>query len=224
MASRTAVAVLSGILVATFGPQANASPIFTITIVDPGGAMAPFHSALESHALAAGDSWGANFAGNGTLEVQISFDANIPFGSGRSFASSFVTNIGGINIFEQGAAAEMRTGFDPTGGDPDIDFVFNPNYVANILWFDLDPLGRMDPVPLDKTDAMSVFLHEYGHAFAINGFRDRSGALPPTHMSTFDALSMLDGNTVPEPSSALLLTCGIVLTLRRHARRPRVES
>jgi hypothetical protein len=73
--------------------------------------------------------------------------------------------------------------------------VINPNYLANVLWFDPDPLSRTGPTDPNKTDAMSVCIHELGHALAYNGWMNGStGELPQTYMSTFDRHVNFDGD------------------------------
>jgi hypothetical protein len=105
-----------------------------------------------------------------------------------------VQNNGNYNVFEQGAAAEIRTGMDPNGSSPDIAIVFNPEYLTDELWFDPDPHARTAAVPIDRIDAVSVFLHEFGHAFAFNGWRDLvAGTLPGDYESTFDEQTIFDG-------------------------------
>src|SRR6266550_3709499 len=74
---------------------------------------------------------------------------------------------------------------DPTG--PDAQITLGDSYLRNELWFDPDPASRSATVPSNKTDAYNVFIHELGHAFAYNGWRDwTTGALPDNSMSTFD--------------------------------------
>ena len=114
-----------------------------------------------------------------------------PRATGRSLTSSFAyQNWDGRYIYHQGAAAEIRDGVDPNGAEPDIEIVFGPDYLRNELWFDPNPAARTAPVPTDRTDAVSVVLHELGHAIGFNGWRDlTTGQLPPTYGSTYDAWS-----------------------------------
>jgi len=53
---------------------------------------------------------------------------------------------------------------------PDGFITIGPDYLANELWFDPNPLARLIPVPSNKTDAGSVFIHEMGHILGFNGF------------------------------------------------------
>jgi hypothetical protein len=87
----------------------------------------------------------------------------------------------------------LRTGVDPNGDAPDIEIVLNPDYLAS-LWFDPNPYARVESVPFDQIDAVSVFLHEFGHAFGFNGWRDGfDGSLSFDFMSTFDQHTAFDG-------------------------------
>ena len=174
--------------------NATASPIYSVVFDDPGGLNAAFYAQIESHTLASGNDWGQYLGGNASLEVVVRFSSSIPRATGRSLTAAFVGSNGPYNVFEQGAAAELRTGNDPNGLQPDIELVFNPTYVSTVLWFDPDPFSRVASVPGTRTDAMSVLLHELGHAFAFNGWRDPfTGLLPGDYESPWDALTVFDG-------------------------------
>ena len=173
----------------------TADLIFNVTIDDPAGSFAVYYDAIEAHVRAAGLEWDAIIAGSASLEVYVGFTTSIPRATGRSFIGSLVENIGTFEVLEQGATAEIRTGTDPNDADPDIEILFNPTYLTDELWLDPDPFLRTAAVPSNKTDAMSVFLHELGHAFAFNGWRDsESGEIPGDYESTFDAQVNFDGS------------------------------
>jgi hypothetical protein len=183
------MAVLCGV-----SSAAHAGIVYNVTFDDPAGTFAPFYDQIRTHTLAAGARWDAFLCGSANLDVVIRFDNAIPTATGRSATSFFVRNNGVMDVFEQGAAGELRTGIDPNGADPDIEFTFGSNYLQNELWFDPDPVARTAAVPTDRTDAVSVLLHEFGHAFALNGWRDgTTGALPGTYGSTFDEWTIFDG-------------------------------
>jgi len=165
-----AVAVIVGGLVTTRG---IAAVTYTVSIVDAGAASAAYHSAIDVHARAAGAAWADRFAGglpSAALEIEVLItELGNGRGGGSSVTSSFVRNANGFNVYEQGAAAEVRRGVDPNGATPDIRISIDPDYLADELWFDPDPAARIAPVSSSRTDAMSFFLHEFGHAFAFNG-------------------------------------------------------
>lgn len=189
---RRAAGVLCALGACGTGP-AGAQVLFEIGIDDAAGLHAALHADLERLALAAGQDWAAHFetpAGPTVLTVRIGFAA-IPTATGRSLGSGYLhTDGAGRAVYEQGAAYELRTGLDPNAAAPDIEIVLGSSgYLQQELWF--DPLAGLGPpaVPDDRTDAYSVLLHEFGHAFGFNGWRDPyTGALPGAYLSTFDAL------------------------------------
>ncbi len=180
---------------------------------DPLGLYANQYADIQRVASAAGMDWMSHFllppstATSPTttaptttapnISVQINF-APIATATGRSIVSSQVgVTAAGLRLFEQGAAYEMATGIDPNGDAFDVEITLGSSgYLQHELWFDPDPLQRLHAVPHDRTDAYSVFLHEFGHAFGFNGWRDgMTGALPGDYLSTFDAL--VDELTLP---------------------------
>jgi hypothetical protein len=145
---------------------------------------------------AAGAEWNRRLVGSGNLEVEISM-ANIPTMDGTSVSNGFVRNNGTRDIFEQGAAFEIRTGMDPNGAGPDIRIRIGTAYLTNELWFDPNPQTRTTPIPANHIDAISVFIHELGHAFVFNGWMNgTTGQLPPTYMSTLDERASFDGSNL----------------------------
>jgi hypothetical protein len=174
------------------GSGASAQQItYTVAFDDPGQTAANLYQPITQHVLASGARWNAHLRPitDVILEVRVVIPAtNPPAGAtGRSLAASPVGMVGGLVLSEQGAAAEVRTGVDPNGAEADIEFVFNPTYLLNQLWLDPDPFQRVTAVPADRTDAMSIILHEFGHAFAFNGYRDpNTGELSGGFLSTYD--------------------------------------
>jgi hypothetical protein len=146
-------------------------------------------AALSTHVQAAGALWlrELDIAGARSIEVEIGINDARPTANGGSVTSVFVAVVGGRDMFEQGMAGELRTGVDPNSTTPDVRFTFNTNYLRNELWFDPNPSARTAPVPSKRTDAMSVVLHEFGHALAYNGFAALATGQPPaTFWSPFD--------------------------------------
>lgn len=166
---------------------------FDVGFDDPYGLHSAQYGELSKLAVMAGTDWARHFAtpaGPLTLSLQIGF-AGISTATGRSLTSAFLhTNGSGQDVFEQGAAYELRTGIDPNAAAPDIEFVFGTGgYLQQELWFDPLPAVRQAAVPSGLTDAYSVMLHEFGHAFGFNGWRDAStGALAGNYLSSFDDL------------------------------------
>jgi hypothetical protein len=163
---------------------------FQVGFNDTSSAYSSYYGDLQRTISAAGLAWTSHFApapGDLTLTVGVSF-ASIATANGASATSSLVGTSGSRAIYEQGAAHKLKTGADDNGTAADIVFtVGTSGYLQQELWFDPDPSARTAPVPSMQTDAMSVFLHEFGHAFGFNGFRDGiTGDLPGAYESTFD--------------------------------------
>lgn len=220
------LALVFGLAIAA---QTEAAINYSITFVDPGGAHASYYAGISSNLPAAGATWARYFAASGNLAIEVQFDAQAPGVIGYSLTSGFVRNDGTRDIFEQGAAYELRTGIDPNGNAADIIIRLRPNFLLNVLWLDPNPTMRTDPIPADRLDAVSVFMRNLAYAFAFNGWRDPNTGVPPaTYMSTFDVFivsngadfffngasaSALYGGSVP-------LTYGRLYTLGNAAPRP----
>ncbi len=143
---------------------------------------------IGSHLVAAGRLWAValGITRPVTIDVRVGI-APIATANGASVATAPVGVVAGRDTYEQGAAYELRTGVDVNGAQADAIVNIGLAYLRDELWFDPDPLARTAPVPADRTDAMSVFLHEWGHVLAYNGWSDpTSGAPPATYWSTFD--------------------------------------
>lgn len=146
-------------------------------------------SNITGHVQAAGRRWveEMDIAGARSIEVRIFLD-NVPTANARSTTTAFVGRLENRDTFEQGAAHELRTGTDPNGATHDVEITFGTDYLRDTLWFDPAPLVRTATIPADRVDAMSVVLHELGHAFAYNGWASGANATPmPTYWSNFDS-------------------------------------
>lgn len=185
---------LAGLVLSVLTGRAQANTDFNVTIEDPGGAFSAFYDPIVSHTLAAGELWDSLLDGAGSLEVLVHLSDTVPTAVGGSTRTAFVRNNGFLDLYEPGAANEIRTGSDPFESEPDIQFFVGTGFLTADLWFDPDPAARSSPVPLDKVDALSVFLHEFGHAFAFSGFRSATdGSLSGSFASTFDEFVVFDG-------------------------------
>lgn len=143
---------------------------------------------VETHLREAGRRWmqALGITAIRAIELRVAV-SNVPTANGTSNASSPIGTIAGRTTYEQGVAYELRTGTDPNGAAPDGTVTFGLAYLRNELWFDPAPAARTAPVPANRTDAMSVALHEIGHVLAYNGWADLTTGVPPaTYWSTFD--------------------------------------
>jgi hypothetical protein len=131
--------------------------------------------------------------GQGTIEVSVRPDNAIPRSDGSTVGVFPAYTSGGVTVYESAALAEARTGVNPNGSGPEIVLDFNTQTFLPGSWFDPSGAARTGQVPADKTDFISVALHEMMHGFGFQGYRTISGpgygTLPPGYESTFDALT-----------------------------------
>lgn len=230
------LAVLFAVAVWAILPaECSAGFLVNVTFVDDAAnSHSQFYNDLRTNTQAAGALWASHLGGSGTLDVEVRFDTDflnhhVDRGAGGSATNPFVYNNGTYNVFEPGAATEIKTGIDPNGATADVHFAFNSVYLASELWFDPDPFARIAPVPSNRTDAVSVLLHEFGHALGFNGWRDLiDGTLPGDFESTFDELtSFVGGNfffngpaAVAAYGGSVPLTFGNIFHLGNDSPRP----
>lgn len=186
---RGAMATSAGIGLAVLTcATARAVPTYTVSFDDPDRLYSAYYQAITSNVQAAGAEWANALGARGDagINVQVGFGSN-PTASGSSLASHGVGQDAGLGVvlYEQGAAAKLK-GAVPNGPGPDVRLTIGETYLASELWFDPTPAARDGAVPAAKTDAYSIFLHELGHVYAFNGWRDDDGALPGAYASTFD--------------------------------------
>jgi hypothetical protein len=177
---------------------AQAAATFSITFSnDASGQFASYYPSIASNVLAAAQTWSQYFSSTDTsIAIEIQFvDDTMTRSGGESLTTHFVSPVNGTNVFEQTAATKLRTGFDQNvTSTPDVKILLGTNYLVQTLWFDPDPLVRVDMIPSGKRDAMSVFLHELCHGWAFNGWVNQTnGTFPGNYMSTFDQWTRFDG-------------------------------
>jgi FG-GAP-like repeat len=171
---------------------------FNVTFNDPGGTYAPYYAAIQSNVVAAGLNWNQYIHGRGTVAISIDFTVTgttVASGGTGPVGGLYVPN-GGINIVESSISSILRTGVDTNGTGADIELHLNPFYINGPegLWFDPNPLTRTTPLPISKVDAVSVFIHEIGHALGFIGYKNNSnGTLPGNFETTFDEKTSFDG-------------------------------
>ncbi|MBN8481372.1 MAG: hypothetical protein J0L88_07275 [Xanthomonadales bacterium] len=170
-------------------PPASAQVVFPVSFdASASGLTSTERANITSHVQEAGKRWvqAIGIAASRSIEIEVRI-ADVPTANATSATTGFVANVGGRDMYEQGAAFELRTGTDPNGATADAYVTFGLAYLRNELWFDPAPAVRTEPVPVNRTDALSVALHELGHVFVYNGWADLTTGQPPaTYWSTFD--------------------------------------
>jgi hypothetical protein len=201
--------ILPALLTFTLGLDPRAASVaatadvkLNVTIESLPAALASKETVIRDHVLVAARTW-LDLVESKPCSIEIVFsvrdvvdDDPKKLGHGKSVVSAACGNEikDGKHVSEQGLAAELRSGRDPNGDAPDVEICFQTAYVLREFWWDPDPKARKIAVPKDKLDALSVILHELGHALAFNGWIDpKSGKLEGTHMSTYDRWVEWDG-------------------------------
>jgi len=173
-----------------------------VTIEELPAALAGQKGLIKTHILTAARMW-TDVIQAKPCSVEIVFsirDAvdgdDRKLGYGKSTVSAPLGNERkeGKILAEQGWASLLRTGRHPSGSKPDVQIVLQTAYVTREFWWDPEPQARKATIPAGKLDALSVILHELGHALAFNGWIDpTTGRLGGTHMSTYDQWVQWDG-------------------------------
>lgn len=153
---------------------------------------------LES-ARAAGLWLSTYVSGTGTIDVELRFDADTATMSAHSVDTQFVGTGKAqdgktYRLYEDGVAAEIRSGVDVNGAKPDAIINVGTTNLDRYYWFD-ESLGSADDIPRDKTDGFRIMLHELLHTMGFNGWLANGGHTDPTASaaSLFDRLVRFDG-------------------------------
>jgi hypothetical protein len=163
---------------------------FTIQISDPNHFQQD--AAVVADVRKAASDWGVYISGLGSIDIQVNIAATTR-ASGGADSVVPVTTDGSRTVLQTGTIAELLNGVDPNGAAPDLTITIDPTYLLNELWLDPDPFNP-SAIPLNLTDAVSVFRHELGHGFGIAGYRNSSGTLPSDHESTWDRLVQINSD------------------------------
>jgi hypothetical protein len=175
--------------------SAYSSPLVNVTFSGDNGRFSSYYSSLTSDLNSAAADWENLFiSGNAsTLNVNVVFDSSPTANSSSLFVTPLYST-GPTWVYQQGAVDTVLNGVHNPWGLYDAAIHIGTSYLTNELWFDPNP-ANMDPVPLNKTDAESVFTHEFGHIFGFEGYRDSlTGALWFNAESVFDTWVTLLGN------------------------------
>lgn len=165
---------------------------YTVTLSDPANSLTSAESAaVIANLRGALEIYSRHLTGAGSVDVHLIIGTTGgDRASGRSPQAVHVgSHTDGRHLAEPGALAELRTGVDPNGPTADVELTLAPDYLRKILWLDPDPFTRAASMPADRFDAVSLFLHELGHAFGLNGWgHESTGFVAGDWVSTYDAL------------------------------------
>jgi PEP-CTERM motif len=175
--------------------SAYSSPLLNVTFSGDNGQFSSYYSSLVNDLNYAAADWEKLFvsANSSTLNVNVVFD-NSPTASSSSLFVTPLYSTGPIWVYQQGAVGTVLNGVHNPWGLYDAAIHIGTSYLTNELWFDPNP-ANIDSVPVNKTDAESVFTHEFGHIFGFEGYRDSlTGGLWFNAESVFDAWITLVDN------------------------------
>ena len=175
---------------------------YVVTFNDPNNTLTTQNKIdLTNTIKATGADWSRYLVNNApvSLSVQLNMTTTVVGAAGGSGSSAYVNTVNNIDIYEQSAAAKLRNGSLAFQPQYDINFYLNPNYMNSQLFFEANPTQRSSAIPQNRLDAYSVFAHEFGHAFAFNGWRSSDGTLntpanPRQYQSTYDKWMTVENN------------------------------
>jgi hypothetical protein len=167
--------------------SAQSSPLVDVTFTGDNGQLSSYYSSIVDDLDSAAADWEKLFVSGSpsTLNVNVVFD-NSPSANSSSLFVTPLYNLGPTWVYQQGAVDAVLDGIHNPSGPYDATIHIGTSYLTNELWFDPNP-ANIDPVPANKTDAESVFTHEFGHIFGFEGYRDQT-----TGVLLFDAESIFD--------------------------------
>jgi hypothetical protein len=183
--------------------DATASDVrFDVIIKELPAALVAHQAVIKAHIFTAARMW-TDLVNAKPCGIRIAFGISDvmegdpkKLGYGKSTRSVLFSqaNPDSKGIAEQGWAATLRTGRPSKGEKSDVEIGFQTAYVLREFWWDPDPAARKEPVPEGKLDALSVILHELGHAMVFNGWIDpKSGKHGGSQISTYDRWVRWDG-------------------------------
>lgn len=169
-------------------------PTATITLVDSANVLAGYHDTIRQNMARAFQDYAALFNSSANIQIEIKIQPTaVGRMSGRSLTNTSIGTFNGRTILEEGAVHKLRTGRDLNGSTADVEIMIDPSYFQTYVWPDPNPATRSTPIPVNKTDLVSLSLHELGHAFGINGFMNiYTGQLPDGWIGSFDRFVQKD--------------------------------
>jgi hypothetical protein len=184
---RTALTLSCGLLCYCVIGSAQSSPLVDVTFTGDNGQLSSYYNSIVNDLDSAAADWEKLFVSGSpsTLNVNVVFD-NSPSANSSSLFVTPLYNLGPTWVYQQGAVDAVLDGIHNPSGPYDATIHIGTSYLTNELWFDPNP-ANIDPVPANKTDAESVFTHEFGHIFGFEGYRDQT-----TGVLLFDAESIFD--------------------------------
>jgi hypothetical protein len=155
---------------------------------DPSNYLGDSRAGVLANFDAAVKDWAKWIVSKGNLRIRMDVTNSTATGrfGGVSGTSVFSKSLNGHNIFEFSGTYKMRTGLDANVSIPDIIITVNADFMRQYYWIDPSPTTRSTPVPIGKTDLVTVFAHELGHGFGMAGWIDLKTGVAPSGISQYD--------------------------------------
>lgn len=174
---------------------------YTVTLAGAGLPGPADKQALILETARAAGLWLSSYiSGTGTIDVELRFDKDIATMNASSVDGSMLgtgkaQDGNTYHVFEDGVAAEIRTGIDVNGSRSDAVINVGTTNLDRYYWFD-ETLSDADDIPADKTDGFRVMLHELLHTMGFNGWLANGGRADAGQhaISVFDRLVKFDGD------------------------------
>ena len=146
----------------------------TFDMINTAGVAQDQVDLLRGVAAEAVRRWSAVLAGDAalTVRIQITTDVTSQRAEGSWSNGTTAARTGGFS-YAVGSPAWQLQGNARAGTASDADIVISvhPDYLQNELFLDPTPATRGD-TPSDRTDGLSVLIHEIGHAIGFTGYYD----------------------------------------------------
>ena len=148
---------------------------------------------LESLDVAVQD-WARFVSGKGILRIHIKV-TETAVRMQCSGTGIFLKTISGQNIYDISGTYKMRTGLAVDAHKPDILILINPNFIEKTVFMDAQPRTQNIVIPAGKVNLVSLFKHELGHGFGIQGLLDIKTGRPISAgtISVFDSFIKSSG-------------------------------
>lgn len=116
--------------------------------------------------------WSDVLAGSATANIIVEIMTSTASGRAQGGPAQVTTAArfaDGVILGEGTMSAELRSGGNPNAAGDDLRLQVSIDYLRNELWFDPTP-ETADDIPNNRTDALSVIIHELGHGLVFSGY------------------------------------------------------
>jgi hypothetical protein len=155
---------------------------YNLNVSDPNNLLGTSRAGVLANFDAAIQDWGRYINSPNRLNIQMRVTGTTASGrfGGSTSTSRYIGTWNGFNIFEDASIAKLKSNISLATYDIYIDV--NVPFMKQYYWIDPSPSTRTTPVPVGKTDLVTVFAHELGHAFGMNGWINRSTGATPSNL------------------------------------------